>query len=41
MEDLKECVTCEATGFVYVGSGENDVEECTKCEDGYITVKNS
>lgn len=34
-----ECMTCEATGYVYVGFNENDVEECTKCENGYIEVK--
>lgn len=37
--DLKECVMCEATGWVYIGFGENDVEECTKCSNGYIKIE--
>lgn len=39
MRDLKECLTCEATGYVYVGFGEHDVKECTECKYGYIEQK--
>lgn len=31
-----ECQTCEATGYVYIGYGVNDVKECIKCDNGYI-----
>lgn len=37
--DLIECVSCEGTGYVYIGFGDNDVEECDNCENGFRKVK--
>lgn len=39
MGELEECMTCEATGYVYIGFGENDVKECEECECDYIEIK--